>query len=173
MIRRIKERNYEYKHPLGAIVVAQVELGVSEKGRRSLAASEVDRLSRLVVLNFLKTHYKNAIKNSSFTLSNSDVRAIMAFLGVNQVEFGQLVGCQKSKVSKILRSEQPISKSQALLALERLAMELARPGSTRRLLGDEEIEVKHADESLVKELNQIRFSSAASTPATSSSPFTP
>ena len=161
MIKRVKETNYEYKHPLGAIVVDEVEIGVSEKGRRSLSASEIDRLSRLAVLNFLKVNYKKGIKDSEFTLIPSAVRAIIAFLGVNQIEFGQLVGCQKSKVSKILRSEQQISKSQALLAMERLVMELARPGSTRKLLGDEDIEVRDADEALVKQLNEIRFSSAA------------
>ncbi|MCX6107297.1 MAG: hypothetical protein NTY08_15835 [Proteobacteria bacterium] len=161
MIKRIKEVNYEFKHPLGSILVEEVEIGVSEKGRRSLAASELDRLSRLAVLNFLKLNYRKAIKDSEFGLSNSEVRACIAFLGVNQNEFGQLVGCQKSKVSKILRDEQRISKSQALLAMERLAMELARPGSTRKLLGDEGVEVGDADESLIKQLDELRFSPAA------------
>jgi transcriptional regulator with XRE-family HTH domain len=161
MIKRIKVKNYDYKHPLGSIIVDEVEIGIADNGRKSLSASEIDRLSRLAVLNFLKANYKRAIKDPEFSLSASKIRAIMNFLGVNQHEFGQLVGCQKSKVSKILRSEQPISKSQALLAMERLAMELARPCSTRKLLGDERIEVKDADEDLVKQLNKMRFSSAA------------
>lgn len=161
MIKRIRENNYEYKHPLGTIVVDEVEVGVSEKGRRTFSAEEIDRLSRLAVLNFLKLNYRRSIKDLEFTLSPKVVRAIMAFLKVNQIEFGELVGCQKSKISKILRSEQKISKSQALLALERLAMELARPGSTRKILGDMEVEVKEADEKLVKQLDEMRFSKAA------------
>jgi len=80
---------------------------------------------------------------------------------IKRIKESQLVGCQKSKVSKILRSEQQISKSQALLAMERLAMEHARPGSTRKLLGDEDIEVGFGDELLVKQLNDMRFSSVA------------
>ena len=161
MIKRVRETNYEFKHPLGSVVVDEVEVGVSEKGRRSLSASEIDRLSRLAVLNFLKRNYRNAIKDSNFSITSGAVRAIIAFLGVNQYEFGQLVGCQKSKVSKILHAEQQISKSQALLALERLAMELARPGSTRNLLGDAGVEVGDADEAVVRQLNEMRFSSAA------------
>ncbi len=97
---------------------------------------------------------------ADLTLSANAVRAIMAFLAVTQLEFAMLIGCQKSKGSKILRSEQPISKSQAQLALERLAMELARPGATRKRIGDENAEVGDADASLIKELNQIRFSEA-------------
>ncbi len=161
MIKRVKEANFEYRHPLGSILVDEVEIGISEKGRRSISASEIGRLSRLAVLNFLRVNYRRAIKDSDFTFTAREVRAIIVFLGVNQIEFGQLVGCQKSKVSKILRSDQQISKSQAMLAMERLAMELARPGSTRKLLGDDTIEVSDADEVIVRELNEMRFSSAA------------
>ncbi len=161
MIKRILEKNYQYKHPLGTVVVTEVEVGVSKKGRRSLSVAEIDRLSRFAVLNFLKTNYVRSIKDTEFTLSAAAVRAIIAFLGVNQVEFSQLIGCQKAKVSKILRSEQQISKSQALLAMERLAMELARPGATRKLLGDENIEVREADAGIVEELDRLRFFSVA------------
>lgn len=157
MIRRIKVKDYEYKHPLGTVVVDLVEVGVSENGRRSLSASEIERLSGLAALNFLKVNYKKAINDADFTLSASKIRAIISFLRVNQIEFGRLVGCQKAKVSKMLHSEQQISKSQAMLALERLVMELARPGSTRKLLGDERVVVKEADGWMVRELNEIRY----------------
>lgn len=126
MITRIKQNSYQYKHPLGSIVVDEVEIGVSENGLRSLPAHEIDRLNRLVVLNFLRENYSKSIIEEEFTLSSSAVRAIMIFLGVNQIEFGHLVGCPNSAVSKILRSENQISKSQAQLAIERLAMELDR-----------------------------------------------
>ena len=161
MIKRVKENNYEYKHPLGTIIVDEVEIGVSVKGRRSLSVSEIERLNRLAILKFLKENYKKAIKDSDFTLAPKAVRAIIVFLRVNQLEFGQLVGCQKSKISKILCAEQPISKSQALLAMERLSMELARPGSTKRLLGYDDVEVREADKELLAQLNDLRFSTAA------------
>jgi hypothetical protein len=60
-----------------------------------------------------------------------------------------------------LHAEQKILKSQAILALERLAMELARPGFTRNLIGDENVEVQEGDEDVSKQLNDMRFSSAA------------
>jgi len=160
MIKRIKQDNYQYKHPLGSIVVDQVEVGISEQGRRSLPAHEIERLNRLVVLNFLRENYKKSITDEEFTLSTSSVRSIMVFLGVNQTEFGHLIGCQKSKVSKILRSEQQISKPQAQLAIERMAMELARPGATRKLLGDEGVCLGSTDESILKALNEIRYAAA-------------
>lgn len=161
MMKRIKENNYKYKHPLGTIIVDCVEVGISKKGRRSLHASEMDRLNRLAVFDFLKKHYRKSIMDSDFKLSSKVVRAVMAFLKVNQVEFGYLVGCQKSKVSKVLRSEQAMSKSQSLLVLERLMLELERPGSTRKLLGDEEVDVKVADKNLMDQIDKMRFSSAA------------
>lgn len=161
MIKRLRQDNYQYKHPLGSIVVAQVEIGVSEKGRRSLPAHEIERLNRLVALNFLRENYKKSIMDDEFTLAASSVRAIMVFLGVNQIEFAHLVGCQKSKVSKILRSEQQISKSQAQLAIERMAMELSRPGATRRLLGDQGVCLGKTDESMLKALDEIRYAPAA------------
>ncbi len=88
--------------------------------------SEVERLTRLVVWNFLKLNYKKALEDTYFTLSPVAVRAIINFLGVNQSDFAKLIGCQKSKISKILHGDQVISKSQVLLAMERLMMEFAR-----------------------------------------------
>lgn len=159
MIKRERERNYKFAHPLATIVVEEVEVGVSERGRRTISASEISRMSRLAALEFLKRNYRMSLKDAEFTLTSRVVRGIMAVLGVNQTEFGELIGCQKSKVSKILRDEQMISKPQALLALERLALELARPGSVRKMLGDEQPEVVEVDESMVRELNNLRFSS--------------
>ncbi len=157
MIRRIKEKNYKFKHPLGTVVVSEVEMGVSENGRKSLSASEVDRLVKIVALEFLKLNYRKSLERPDFTLSSSEVRAIMNFLNVNGSEFGTLIGCQKSKVSKILRGEQKISISQALLALERLALELVRRGAVRSLLGDAEVQMSEPDKKIVNEIYRLRF----------------
>lgn len=160
MIKTLKEKNYEFRHPFGVIVADEVEISVSSNGRRSLAAKEIERLSRLAALAFLEKNYRKALEKNSFTLSPQVVRAIMVYLKTNQSEFGQLIGCQKAKVSKILNDEQVISRAQALLALERLALEVARPGAIQNLLGHSDAEVAEADEALAKELNKIRFSAA-------------
>lgn len=157
MIKRIKEKNYKFSHPLGNIVVGEVEVGISEKGRRSLAATEIDRLMKIVVLEFLKKNYRKALSRPDFTLSANQVKAIINFLNINGTEFGLLIGCQKSKVSKILRGVQKISTSQALLALERLALELVRPGAIRLLLGDTNVTIGEPDERIVLEINRMRF----------------
>jgi ABC-type sugar transport system ATPase subunit len=157
MIKQTKENNYEYKHLLGTIVVDDVKVGVSDKGRRSLAASEIERLSRLAALEFLKKNYRRALEDQDFTLRSKSVRGIIGLLNVNQMEFGILVGCKKAKVSKILANEQAISRSQALLALERLAMEVVRPGSTRYLLGNVEGELAEPDNRMAEEINGLRF----------------
>jgi len=157
MIKRIKEKNYKFIHPLGTITVDEVELGISEKGRRSLSASEIDRLVKIVALEFLKSNYRKALERPDFTISSDEVRSIMNFLNVNGSEFGILIGCQKSKVSKILRNEQKISTSQALLALERLALELVRHGAIRSMLGHNEVKIAEPDQRVVKEINRMRF----------------
>ncbi len=40
-------------------------------------------------------------------------------------------------------------------------MELARPGATRKLLGDENIELGDADEAIAEQLDKLRFFSVA------------
>jgi hypothetical protein len=156
MITRSIEHNYEYKSPFGNLIVPEVEIGISETGRRSLPLAEVKRLSRKAALKFLTDNYNTALTNSEFTLSTKIVRAILVFLDVNQSEFGMLIGCQKAKVSKILNGEQNMSKSQSLLALERLAAELARPGLARKMLGDQESKIETPDDDTLNQLAKLR-----------------
>jgi transcriptional regulator with XRE-family HTH domain len=160
MIKRVKISDYEFKSAFGTIVVPQVILGVSESGRRSIPEDELSRLSRLAALNFLKKNYIKAVEQSDYILPATIVRAIMVFLHVNQSEFAKLIGCQKAKVSKILANDQEISKSQTLLALERLATELARPGAIRKILGHHDEQVLAPDDEITKQLNLIRFRAA-------------
>jgi hypothetical protein len=156
MIKRTREENYKFKHEL-ANIVTNAEVGISSKGRRSLSSSEIKRLSRLAAVNFLIQNYRRSIEDSDFTLTAKQVRAIMAILELErQEDFGKLIGCKKSKVSKILNSEQDISKPQAQLALERLAMELVMPGSSRKLLGISEIELT-PDKNMQNTLNSLRY----------------
>lgn len=161
MIKKIKERGYLFRNPFGDIVVDEVEIGVSESGRRSLSATEIDRLTRIAAAEFVKLNYRKSISDPEFGLSPKVVRAIMICLRVNQEEFGNLVGCQKSKISKILRGEQAISKSQALLAVERLCQELARPGAIRNMLGDQDSKVSEPDLEKVAEINEARYTRGA------------
>lgn len=161
MIRRIKEREYLFKSPFGDIVAKDVEMGVSEAGRRSLSATEIDRLTRMAAAAFVKLNYRRSISDPEFVISAKVVRAIMTCLRVNQEEFGNLLGCQKSKISKILRGEQKISKSQALLAVERLCQELARPGAIRNMLGDVESKVSAPDAQKVQAINEARYTKGA------------
>ncbi len=158
MIKRIKEREYLFKNPFGDVVVEDVDFGVSENGRRSLSSTEIDRLTRVAAAEFVKLNYRRSISDPDFAIPAKVVRAIMVCLRVNQEEFGNLLGCQKSKVSKILRGDQKISKSQALLAVERLCQELARPGAIRNMLGDVESKVSDPDLKKVQEINEARYS---------------
>ena len=156
MINRIREENYKFKHEL-ATVVTTVEIGVSSKGRRSICSSEIKRLSKMAAIAFLDKNYRRSIEDSNFTLTAKQVRAIMAIIEIERLEdFGKLIGCTKSKVSKILNSEQRISKPQAQLALERLAMDLITPGSSRKLIGQSKIELV-LDESMQNAVNQLRY----------------
>ena len=161
MIKRIKEKKYKFKHPLGVVVIDEVEVGVSSNGRRSISALELERLSRIAVLSFLKKHYRNALTDSSFTLSSKMVRSILEFLSVNQKEFGLLIGCQKPKVTKILQGTQLLSKSQMQLVFERLVLELERPGSIRNLLGDYSRTVSKPIKAVTKDLDELRFKDIA------------
>ena len=156
MINRTREENYKFKHAL-ATIVTSVNVGISSKGRRSLSSSEIKRLSKLAAIEFLYKNYRRSIEDSDFSLTAKQVRAIMAILEIERLEdFGKLIGCTKSKVSKILNSEQRISKPQAQLALERLATELITPGSSRKLIGQSEMELV-LDESMQSAVNHLRY----------------
>ncbi|MBP9709273.1 MAG: helix-turn-helix domain-containing protein [Oligoflexales bacterium] len=160
MITNIVEKNYKYKHPLATLIVDEVTIGVSQNGRRSLSAAEVERLSGLAAFQYFQDNYRRALNNEEFTISPAEAIAIMAFLKVNQTEFGILIGCKKAKISKILRGKQPISRPQALLVLERLGMEIGRPGSIRKIIGDKDTIVKEAMADVTDKLNKIRFDAA-------------
>lgn len=159
MIKHIKERNFEFKHPLATIVAEEVEIGISDSGRRSISATEIERLSRLAALAFIDKHYRSSLEKKNFTISSKRVLAIMTYLKVNQSEFAKLIGCQKAKMSKILKEEQTISKPQAMLAIERLALEIARPGAIRNILGDDSAPVGATEDWIKEKINGARFSS--------------
>ncbi len=157
MIKRIKEKNIEFKHPLATIVAEEVEIGISDSGRRSISATEIERLSRLAALAFIDKHYRSSLEKKNFTISSKRVMAILTYLKVNQSEFAKLIGCQKAKMSKILKEEQTISKPQAMLAIERLGLEIARPGAIRNMLGDESATVGISEDWIKEKINDARF----------------
>lgn len=157
MITNIVEKKYKYKNPLATLIVDEVTIGVSQNGRRSLSAAEIERLSRLAAIQYFQDNYKRALTDEEFSISPAETIAIMAFLKVNQTEFGILIGCKKAKISKIISGKQEISRPQALLVLERLGMEIGRPGSIRKIIGDKDTIVKEAMADVTDKLNKIRY----------------
>ncbi len=135
MLKKIQENNYKFKHPFASIIVDDVDILVSEKGRRSLPKDSVDRLVKLAAMKFIENNYEKSILDPHFSISSSIVREIIIFLNINQDEFSKLIGCQKAKITKVLNEEQNLSKAQSALAIERLSLEIARGGAARRMLG--------------------------------------
>ncbi len=135
MLKRVKENNYKFKHPFASITVDEVEILVSEKGRRSLPKDSIDRLIKLAAMKFIENNYEQSIFDPNFSIPSNVVREIIAFLNVNQEEFSKLVGCQKAKITKVLKGEQKLNKSQSALAIERLSAEAVRRGAMRRMMG--------------------------------------
>jgi hypothetical protein len=80
MIKRIKVKNYEYRHPLGTITVQEAEIGVTKDGLRTLPAKEATRMSRLAAADFLQKTFEQLAPGETVEITADQVRALLAVI---------------------------------------------------------------------------------------------
>lgn len=82
---------------------------------------------------FFEESYRSVLFGR-LSLSVAHMQAIQDMAGLNRSQFAQVLGLDKGSLSNIMSGRRQMQRSTQLIALERLGMELARPGSMKGLL---------------------------------------
>jgi hypothetical protein len=147
MLKRIKVKKFHYENRLGFVVTSASVSLVNEndfdidpdnfdpaKHEFTLNIKEIDRLSRIIAMDFLEQNYR-ALRFYERALTAKEIQEIIVFLDLKASQFATYTGCGKSKMSKILSGEQLISRPQQGLAIEGFMREFARKGAAKCALG--------------------------------------
>lgn len=119
----------------------------------SVPANEIKRMEREMALRFFSNAYRS-IMNDERTISVEELKGIQDLLEVNRTEFGKLLGLHKGSVTNLFKGK-AMKTSLCILIMERLGMELGRPGSARHMLdgGNPQAQVPEAR----KVINKTRY----------------
>ena len=119
----------------------------------SLPVSEIRKMERELALSYFSKFYR-IIMLGDRTISVEELKGIQDILNVNRSELGKLIGLHKGSVTNIFKGK-AMKPSLCILIMERLGMELGRPGSARHMLdgGNPEAQVPEAR----KIINQARY----------------
>lgn len=106
-----------------------------EKHVYFLGADEIQRLSKESAQKFYDEH-ASALFRGDRKFKRKDIVAIKSLLKISGAELGDLIGLEKSSISRILSGsgKQELQKDKAMLLLERLRDELEHPGKNKIML---------------------------------------
>ncbi len=119
-----------------------------------LSGDLIFEASRGIAKNFFKEKYRDFI-DGKYKLKTKELKAIQEILNLSNSEFSKILFIDKGTLTNIYKRES-CSKQVAGIALERLAMELTRRGSAKRLLRIE-TELGASDQTVLEEFNAIRY----------------
>lgn len=160
--------NFKYKSVFGEMTFESLNVHIPDnldprKFRRaesldgidfSIPVAELKRMERELALKFFSSSYR-AIMNGERTISVEELKGIQDILEVNRSELGKLLGLHKGSVTNIFKGK-AMKSTLCILIMERLGMELGRPGSARHMIdgGNPQGQVPEAR----KVINQTRYS---------------
>jgi uncharacterized phage-associated protein len=98
-----------------------------------LSDKTIKKLSQSSALRFYNQRNKEILSQNK-ALSVQEMKGIKNFLGVNGADLGDLIGLDKSSVSRVLSEKQPIMHDMAMLLMERLKDEIQSPGYNQIVL---------------------------------------
>lgn len=119
----------------------------------SIPVSEIKRMERSLALHFFKRTYRE-IFHGERTLSIDELKGVQEILEVNRSDLGKLLGIHKGSVTNLFKGK-AMKSTLCILIMERLGMELARPGSARHMLEGGEPEGRVPEASKV--INATRY----------------
>ena len=162
-------KNFRYQSAFGEMTFDSVTVLIPDEfGPRKVSAAkalegvdfsipvpELKRMERELALAFFSRAYR-AIMNDERTISVAELRGIQDILDVNRSELGKLLGLHKGSVTNLFKGK-AMKASLCMLIMERLGMELGRPGSARHMIdgGNPERQVPEAR----RVINQARYPS--------------
>lgn len=121
-----------------------------------LDGSEITRISRLSTEEFVRVHYK-AVTMGEETLNSLQIKKIIDFLGLTYEETGALLGgLSKGTIANYVKGARKAEGASSALLMERLSLELIRPGSLKSMLG-KEIVLPESPNSFQKDMEEVRY----------------
>jgi hypothetical protein len=119
--------------------------------------SEIARVSRLSAEEFVRVHF-TAVTMGYETLSPYQIKKIIEFLSLTYEETGALLGgMSKGTIANYVNGVRKAEVPSSALLMERLSLELARPGSLKAMLGKEKT-IPESQNSFQKEIEKFRYS---------------
>lgn len=166
-MKKIKIPTFEYKNSLGSVTLKNMEISLETEAYEKykdgfdlevldygLSGRVIEKAESQIAVKFFKTRYRE-ILNDKYQLKVEELVAIQDLMGLNNIEFATILGVDKGSYSNIIKRGK-MSHPVGLLAIERLGMELSRPGSAKRLV-DRKASLSKADGKISKEINEIRY----------------
>ena len=92
-----------------------------------LSDQEIERLTRESARRFFDENATSLLRNKR-QFTSKEVDAVKAFFRISGAELGDLIGLDKSSISRILSEKQSLEHDKAMLLLERIREELEHPG---------------------------------------------
>lgn len=124
-----------------------------------LTGTDIERFSRAIALGFIEKNYR-AVLFKEKSLTSKELKAIQEILGVKSNQFATILGLDKGSLSNILRDNREMQHSTQILVMERLGLELSRPGSIKAMLENSQSEIK-VDDNAKAVIERVRFSKPA------------
>ena len=133
------------------------ESGWSESLDWGMDGVEIARLSQMSAEEFVRVHYK-AVTLGQETLIPLQIKKIIDFLGLTYEETGVLLGgMSKGTIANYVNGVRKAEGPSSALLMERLSLELVRPGSLKSMLGKEKI-FPESPNSFQYDMEKVRFS---------------
>jgi DNA-binding transcriptional regulator YiaG len=124
-----------------------------------LSGSDIERLSRSIALSFIEKNYRPVLFKEK-SLTSSELKAIKEILGLKSNQFATVLGLDKGSFSNILSDNREMQHPTQILVMERLGLELSRPGSVKAILEEYPSELK-VDLVAKEVIEKVRFAKTA------------
>ena len=166
-MKKVKIPTYTYSNELGSQDLENIFVFLDDDDRQRLNSGEplesldyglsgdvIQKSERQIAAAFFQGNYR-AVLEKKKSLSGEQIAAIQNFLGVNNAKMAQLLFIDKASLTNIYKRK-TASRMISGIALERLAMELARPGSAKRIV-DASAAMPEPESDITAALNAIRY----------------
>lgn len=167
-MKKVEIKNLFYSNALGKVLLKNIPVTLEEDDYRrfkdgtsideldyGLGADVIVRGEKEIAKDFYKRMYRAVLNDKQVVLSIGEIQAIQTFLRLNNAEFAQLIGINKASLTNIYKRGK-LSKPVELLIVERLGMELSRPGSAKSMAKPSE-SLPTEDLAVTEEISDVRF----------------
>ena len=169
MLHEVTVQNLPYKSLLGTVfsevkvTLDEVDFKNFKKNKGSIEGlnygisnDTILELEKIAGLQFFRENFKIILAGKT-VLSGDEIRGIVEIFGVSRTDAAKLLGISKGQLTHLVNGERKASKIVSILLLERLGMELGRPGSAKALLGIGEVGKPVAE--WAREVSNVKYAS--------------